>query len=199
MPDDGKPCRISRLRNFYPSQQVYYWNYGIYAENDFVNEKLRDRLQKIDGIEARYDVKINKLSGQQVRELFDQAKADFENGLFKIIDKREDPSPYILAMGVIIVGRYGYDGSKDVRRAVDETAKPGTHETVNNRVPTREEAEQLIYRAGGRIERVERAHPLGKGHGFDHINYTTAEGQKATVQVESVGRQFYRDPARKNN
>lgn len=103
-----------------------------------------------------------------------------------------------MAVSLGRIGRYGYEGSPSVNQATEELSEPGTHNTVGGRVPTRAEAEQLINKSGGKIDRIERAHTPETGHDFDHINYTTASGQKATVRVEGVGRQFYRDSRPKN-
>jgi hypothetical protein len=88
------------------------------------------------------------------------------------------------------------DGTAQAREAVKAIKQPGTHATINvggkEVIPTRQVAEKLIASAGGTIERIEKAHK-GKGHPYPHINYTTADGKKATVQVESVGKQFYRE------
>ena len=87
--------------------------------------------------------------------------------------------------------RWGYEGSSKFRAAVATLRQSGDHLDLADIVPTRAEAERLIHAAGGAIERIERAHVV-RGHPFPHINYITSAGEKATVQVQSVGRQFIR-------
>lgn len=67
------------------------------------------------------------------------------------------------------------------------------HTDLDGVIPTRKKAERLIYQAGGRIERIEKAHP-DVGHPYHHINYVTKSGEKATLRVEIVGRRFIRNP-----
>jgi hypothetical protein len=93
---------------------------------------------------------------------------------------------------VPIVGRLSFVGGPLVKAAVKQLQRAGTHQTVVGMKLTRQEAEKLIALAGGTVQRIERAHAAGTGHAFDHINYITATGQKATVRVESVGKTFIR-------
>jgi hypothetical protein len=99
--------------------------------------------------------------------------------------------------GAAKLTKWGWEGSAKHRSALRELAAEAneaiTHTDVGGIIPTRVEAERLIYQAGGKIERIQKAHPPGKGHTFPHINYTTAGGTKATVRVESVSREFIRE------
>jgi RHS repeat-associated protein len=108
--------------------------------------------------------------------------------------------------GATLAGAGIVFGSKASVEAVNILRGAGTHEVleVSGRIagetqrliPTRQEAEKLIGAAGGRIERIEKAHK-GAGHAYAHINYTTASGEKATVQIKSVGKEFHRMPKKK--
>ena len=93
-------------------------------------------------------------------------------------------------------------GSMQAAEALNIVKQAGTHEvlklsgpvkTTVEYIPTRQEAEKLIAAAGGTIDRVEKAHK-GAGHAFPHINYHLGGDPKntATIQVQSVGKQFYR-------
>jgi RHS repeat-associated protein len=84
--------------------------------------------------------------------------------------------------------QWGWTGSPAWRAAVREISEPGDHPTVQGKIPTYEEAVRLIRAAGGKIDRVEEAHPADgvSTHTYPHINYTTADGLKATVQIQSV-------------
>lgn len=95
--------------------------------------------------------------------------------------------------GVAKLTRWGWEGAAKHRTALRQLAGEGTHVDIGGVIPTRQEAERLIHQAGGRIERVQKAH-RDRGHPYAHINYVTAEGKKATLRVESVGREFIRNP-----
>jgi RHS repeat-associated protein len=95
--------------------------------------------------------------------------------------------------------------SKAGAEAINIVKQGGTHDslvvsgqvgTKVSVIPTRTEAEKLIAAAGGRIDRVEKAHQA-RGHPYPHINYTLPGDKKATLQIESVGKEFHRTP-RKN-
>lgn len=53
-------------------------------------------------------------------------------------------------------------------------------------IPTREEGAEMIQESGGIVNRIDSAHEAGgvSTHTYDHINYTTAGGAKATVKVK---------------
>jgi hypothetical protein len=46
----------------------------------------------------------------------------------------------------------------------------------------------MIEESGGTIDRIEEGHGAGSvsPHDYPHINYTTASGLKATVQIQKV-------------
>jgi hypothetical protein len=65
--------------------------------------------------------------------------------------------------------------------------QPGTHQELNGKVPTREEAVRMIEENGGKIQRIEGGHgpqSVAAEHDFTHINYTTSSGVKATVRIQ---------------
>ena len=98
----------------------------------------------------------------------------------------------IAVAAVPVLGKFSFLGGSKVRAAIRELKRAGDHLTIAGEIPTRLEAEKLIGLSGGRILRIERAHVPGTGHAFDHINYVTSSGARATVRVESVGRTFIR-------
>jgi hypothetical protein len=84
--------------------------------------------------------------------------------------------------------QWGWTGSPSYRAAVKEISQPGDHTEVQGKVPTYDEAVRLIEDAGGKIVRTEPGHdPAGEStHLYPHINYTTADGLKATVQIQAL-------------
>src|SRR5690606_18037633 len=68
--------------------------------------------------------------------------------------------------------RWGWEGGKKQRAILEQLSRPGMHTDLDGVIPTRKKAERLIYQAGGRIERIEKAHP-DVGHPYHHINYVT--------------------------
>lgn len=82
--------------------------------------------------------------------------------------------------------QWGWKGSPSWKDAVNEASKAGTHETILGKIPTQQEAKDLIIEAGGKIERIEGAHPVGgiSTHTYPHINYYTASGQKAAIRIQ---------------
>lgn len=95
------------------------------------------------------------------------------------------------------VGQFGWRNGGKWREAVKELRGAGDHPTVAGKVPTREEATEMIQQGGGTIQRGgfgdpdmqpgERfGHAPGgdSNHTYPHINYTTSSGVKATVKVQ---------------
>lgn len=106
-----------------------------------------------------------------------------------------------------ILTRFGYTGSRQYRSVVDtvRTNSNTITEIIVGRdslgrtisaIPNRQEAERLIAEAGGRVLRVERAHPA-PGHTYPHINYTIDGKHVVTIRVEGVGRE-YQGPGQNN-
>jgi hypothetical protein len=92
--------------------------------------------------------------------------------------------------------RWGWAGQAKYQNAVRAVRDAGDNATLGaddlgGILPTRQEAERLIAESGGRVLRIERPH-AGLGHKVPHINYRTASGREATIEVQSVGRQFRR-------
>jgi RHS repeat-associated protein len=81
--------------------------------------------------------------------------------------------------------QFGWTGSPSWRQAAKELDVPGTHVTAGGRIPTEDEAVRMIAHNGGTIERIQAGHDPGgvSPHTYDHINYYTSSGQKATVQI----------------
>ena len=84
---------------------------------------------------------------------------------------------------------WGWKDQAPYKKAVEELKKAGTHETVNGRVPTEDEAVRMIQESGGVVDRIEDGHPLGfnSPHSERHINYyaNTPTGlKKATIYIK---------------
>jgi hypothetical protein len=92
-----------------------------------------------------------------------------------------DPSKVVPAA---VMTPWGWQGSPQWRKARDVVKSAGTHEDVLGKVPTEKEARMLIEESGGTVDRVDGPHDPPNPHQYDHINYTTAGGDKATVKIQ---------------
>jgi len=81
---------------------------------------------------------------------------------------------------------WGWSGTAAYNKAKNELRQAKTHEELNGKTPTREEATRMIEEIGGKVNRQDPAHPAGgdSTHTEPHINYTTPSGEKATVYVK---------------
>ena len=82
---------------------------------------------------------------------------------------------------------WGWSGSQPYKDAVNELKQGGTHETLNGKVPTRDEAIKMIEESGGTVDRQEYVgHGFGSEstHDYPHINYYTEGNVKATVRIQ---------------
>jgi hypothetical protein len=94
--------------------------------------------------------------------------------------------PPAVAMAPIMT-QWGWTGSSSYIKARNVLNRPGTHNDLEGKVPTKEEAKRMIQESGGRVEREDyEGHPPGgvSEHTEPHINYTTAAGEKATIIVK---------------
>jgi len=99
--------------------------------------------------------------------------------------------PPLVGAAAPIMTQWGWNNSAPYNAAKNQLKQPGTHKTLNGRVPTREEAVRMIEETGGRVDRTEEGHhPDGdSSHHEPHINYTTGGEtplgeKKATVIVK---------------
>ena len=85
-----------------------------------------------------------------------------------------------------VMTTFGWSGSKPYTDAAKQLEQAGTHESLNGKVPTREEATRMIEERGGKVIRSEGAHGADSvsTHNYPHINYETPSGLKATVRVQ---------------
>jgi hypothetical protein len=81
------------------------------------------------------------------------------------------------------VGGKGWVGDKTWKQNVKTVANGGTIKNLNGVIPTTTEAQKLIIKGGGVVNRIEGPHPWPNPHNFPHINYTTANGLKGTIQI----------------
>jgi hypothetical protein len=90
------------------------------------------------------------------------------------------------------IGGHGWRGDQVWRNQIKEVAKGGTVNLAGPKspfkgaIPTQDEAIDLISDAGGTIDRIEEPHLAPNPHTFPHINYTTADGKKGTIQITEV-------------
>ena len=80
--------------------------------------------------------------------------------------------------------QWGWTGSPSWNDAVRAADEAGTHVDILGKVPTQDEGEQLIEDAGGTIERIEGPHAPPNPHTYEHINYVTSLGQRATLRIQ---------------
>ncbi|NNN22581.1 MAG: hypothetical protein HKL80_11350 [Acidimicrobiales bacterium] len=79
---------------------------------------------------------------------------------------------------------WGWSGSSSYRAVVNTVSEGGTIEEVGGIVPTQAQAEQLIENSGGTIQRIDDAHQPPNPHQYPHINYTTRNGARGTLQIQ---------------
>ena len=99
-----------------------------------------------------------------------------------------------LANVVATATQFGWPGQQSYNSAKNQLNKVNTPEgtvdnqTLGGKVPTQEEAVKLIEESGGKVERIEEGHGPDSvsHHDYPHINYTTADGAKGTIQIQSV-------------
>jgi len=99
-----------------------------------------------------------------------------------------------LAAAVSTVTQWGWPGQQGYNDAKNQLNKVNTPEgtvdnqTLGGKVPTQDEAVRMIEESGGKVERIEEGHGPDSvsHHDYPHINYTTADGAKGTIQIQSV-------------
>ena len=82
------------------------------------------------------------------------------------------------------LGGRGWRGDVGWRAAVKQVAQGGTLESIGGTIPTESEAADLIDEGGGRVDRVEGPHEPPNPHQYNHINYTTAGGNRGTIRIQ---------------
>jgi RHS repeat-associated protein len=80
--------------------------------------------------------------------------------------------------------QWGWTQSPSWRAAAKSLDQPGIHEDIQGLVPTQTEAQQMIQFSGGSIDRIEGPHAPPNPHSYDHINYTTSSGQRASIRIQ---------------
>jgi hypothetical protein len=80
--------------------------------------------------------------------------------------------------------QWGWRGTKTWKELVNRVNKGGTIKDLSGKVPTKQEAIDLIKESGGKINRIEGPHNEPNPHDFDHINYTTSNGAKGTIKIK---------------
>jgi hypothetical protein len=147
------------------------------AANFFHNNDIRDANgNRVDP---------DKLTDQQLlnvwKEYNDQWRAAVARG--------ENPAA---AMAGLFT-QWGWRGQPDYNKAVDKLNEINTpqgtadHPDLNGKVPTKEEAIQMIEDAGGKVKRIDPAHgpdSVSTHKDYPHINYETASGRKGTVRIK---------------
>lgn len=84
------------------------------------------------------------------------------------------------------VGGSGWRGDKNWKANVSQVRQGGTIEKFQGKIASREEARALIQEAKGKVDRIDGPHGGGNPHNYPHINYTTANGVKGTIRIQSL-------------
>jgi RHS repeat-associated protein len=126
---------------------------------------------------AAMRTRFEKMTDTQIDELY--------KGIQDFARQQDETSPLASA---VVMTQWGWSGSKAYREARNQLKQPGTHENLGGKVPTQDEAVQMIEESGGTIDRIEEGHGPDSvsSHNQPHINYTTAGGDKATVIIQAV-------------
>ena len=77
----------------------------------------------------------------------------------------------------------GWRGDQTWRNDVSAVRSGGTIKDFNGRIPTQNEAIDLIREAGGIVTRIDMPHNPPNPHDFPHINFTTPCGTRGTIQI----------------
>ncbi len=106
--------------------------------------------------------------------------------------QRPDNLTGILNAEPPILTPWGWIGQGSYGEIVDRVERGGTltGDDLEGKIPTVEQALQLIEDAGGTVTRKDlEGHPEGgvSTHTYPHINYETAEGRKGTIEVAVSG------------
>ncbi|GHT35579.1 hypothetical protein FACS189434_13610 [Bacteroidia bacterium] len=82
--------------------------------------------------------------------------------------------------------QWGWTGTKIWKTLVDKVKGGGTIEKLNGKIPTKSEAKMLLQDAGVDMSKIREdpAHLSPNPHSYPHINYTTPEGTKGTIQIQ---------------
>jgi hypothetical protein len=98
------------------------------------------------------------------------------------VSSGEDSDPASRLRGI---GGSGWRGDKAWRDAVRQVESGGTIESIGGKVPTKQEAVDLIRESRGNVERIDLVpHEPPNPHQYPHINYTTANGRKGTLRIQ---------------
>ncbi len=94
--------------------------------------------------------------------------------------------PPLIGAAAPVMTPWGWDNTPPYQKALNELKRAGTHETLNGRVPTLDEAIRMIEDSGGKFLRKESPHRPGRStHTYYHVNYAIANGDLATVRVQA--------------
>ncbi len=107
---------------------------------------------------------------------------------YSAINSRLETQKELAQLGVFMT-QWGWNNSAAYRQARAELEQGGnnvTHEDLNGKVPTREEATRMIEENGGEVVRQDQGHDPGgvSTHTEPHINYRTSTGFRQTVIVK---------------
>jgi RHS repeat-associated protein len=80
--------------------------------------------------------------------------------------------------------QWGWKGTKVWKNLVNEVKSGGTIEHLLGKIPTKDEALQLLKEGGITKYRIEEPHLSPNPHTYNHINYTTPTGGKGTIKIQ---------------
>jgi hypothetical protein len=82
------------------------------------------------------------------------------------------------------LGGTGWRGDKVWRDLVKRIRQGG--DIPVDPIPTKSEALDLLDEAGATVDRIENAHSPPNPHQYPHINFTTVDGTKGTIQITGL-------------
>ena len=152
---------------------------------------------------AKHEVKVanehrqfvmNRQTNDADRRFVQNASNDQINRAYRYYtDSDYRASVDAAAQAAVTVTQWGWPGQQAYIDAKNQLNKINTPEgTIDNqalgngKIPTQQEAIQMIEESGGRVERIEEGHGPDSvsHHDYPHINYTTESGVKGTIQIQ---------------
>jgi RHS repeat-associated protein len=79
--------------------------------------------------------------------------------------------------------QWGWKGGRAWKDAVKRVKEGGTIEDIGGKIPSKNEALELLKEAGAKVDRIQGPHSPPNPHVYDHINFTTSSGLKGTLRI----------------
>jgi RHS repeat-associated protein len=180
------------------------WNSGLRGQGDVVgNALIVVGTALAPGAEASSASKIGQAvsttskaeqAGTAIQNAANTAsKASAQEASTSATSSRTMAQVAQQAQGKAVMTQWGWQNSPAWRSAAKIIGNAGHKATVSaedlgGKIPTESEARAMIESQGGTVIRAESGHPQGgiSTHTYPHINYDTASGNSATVQIQAL-------------